>query len=335
MKLVIIIGTRPQYIKFKPLHDYFIKKKVEFVSIDTDQHYDYNLSGIFLSQLGLKIDRHLNSQHSDSFSFFSDSMIKIKNELSEIRPDYVLVLGDTNSSLIASLVSYQLGIKVAHIEAGIRCGDKSRPEEMNRILVDDIADFHFISRKQDAKNVSNPIYVGDLEYYFLNELEKNKPFKIEFGNWLLMTIHRQENTTVDRINHIFDECKKSYCDIIFPIHPRTKKIIEQHNIDVPKNIKIIEPLGYFEMLDALSKCKGVITDSGGVSKIAPFFGKKCLIPSMNIEWDEIIDNEYALQGLDFSFFDGLYANCGMARDTKLYYNKNACKIIVDTLRKAI
>jgi len=330
MKLLTILGTRPQYIKFKPLYDYFIINKIDNLSIDTDQHYDYNISGVFLEELGISIDRHLFSSHESSFGFLSDSLLKIHGALSEYKPDIVIVLGDTNTSLISSIVAYQMGIKVAHIEAGIRCGDKSRPEEMNRILIDELASFHFISRQKDSANVSNPVLVGDLEYHFLNSLEKENPklFNFVYEDCLIMTIHRQENTTKERLETIFSGCEKHNGDIVFTVHPRTRKVIKDNGILVPKNIIMIDPIGYFKMINYLSRCKGIISDSGGVTKIAPFFGKKCLIPSKNAEWSEVIDEGYGMKGIDVSWFN----DYEMPRRKDFYYIENVCERIVDTIR---
>jgi UDP-GlcNAc3NAcA epimerase len=330
MKLLTILGTRPQYIKFKPLYDYFIINEIENLAIDTDQHYDYNVSGIFLKELEIAIDKHLSSSHEDSFSFLSDSLLKIHNILSTYKPNVVIVLGDTNTSLISSIVAYQMGIKVAHIEAGIRCGDKSRPEEMNRILIDELASFHFTSRQKDVVNVANPMLVGDLEYALLNNLEKSMSslFGFRYEDCLFMTIHRQENTTKERIKLILESCEEYKGKIVFAVHPRTKKIIQDFNICVPRNVKMIEPLGYFAVIRYLSKCRGIVSDSGGIAKISPFFGKKCLIPSRNVEWSEVIDEGYGMKGLDFSWFN----DYEMPRRKDFYYIENACERIVDTIR---
>ena len=331
MKLTTIIGTRPQYVKFKPFHDYIKKHNIDHLSIDTDQHYDYNVSGVFLEELRISINKHLSSKHENSFSFLSDSLLKINEILKEYKPSVVIVLGDTNTSLISSIVANQMGIKVAHIEAGIRCGDKTRPEEMNRILIDEIASFHFVSREKDSVNVSNPILVGDLEYYFLNDLEKENPklFNFTYEDCLIMTIHRQENATKERLEYVFDNCNKYNGDIIFSVHPRTRKVIKDNGILVPENIIMIEPLSYFKMINYLSKCKGIISDSGGVTKIAPFFGKKCLIPSKNAEWSEVIDEGYGMKGMDLSWFN----TYEMPRRKDFYYIKDACEKIVDTIEQ--
>ena len=328
MKFLTILGTRPQYIKFKPLYDYFKENKINSVVADTDQHYDYNSSGIFLKQLELEIDYHLAINNDNQFTFLSDAMWKLADFIGDQNPDVVLVMGDTNSSLAAALVANKMGIKVAHIEAGIRCGDKSRPEEINRILVDEMSSIHFVSRPKDRTNVTSPWYVGDLEYVLLNNLENEGKIKdVSYGDFLLMTIHRQENTNEDRLRNILDVCECFDGKIIFPIHHRTLRVIKEKRIEIPSNIECIDPLGYFEMIDMMASCCGIITDSGGVSKTAPFFGKKCLIPSKNAEWQEVIECGYGKQCLDLSWFD----DYRMPRRRDFYYIPDACERICDRI----
>ena len=173
MNIISIIGTRPQYIKIKPFYDYCKNNNINNYIIDTNQHYSDNVSKILIEELELNIDYNLNTHSENEISFISNSFSSIYNKLKELcsKDTIILVMGDTNSTLVSSIVAKKMGLKLAHIEAGIRCYDKNRPEELNRILVDEIADIHFTSREKDKENVSNPIYVGDLEYYFLNSNE--------------------------------------------------------------------------------------------------------------------------------------------------------------------
>ena len=195
-------------------------------------------------------------------------------------------------------------------------------------MVDSIADIHFTSRIKDWRNVSNPVYIGDLEYGYLNNIEKEFKEDITYGDPIVMTIHRQENLNVEKLNKIFDFCNKIKLPIIFPIHHRTKKFINKNDIIIPKNVIIKEPLTYKNMILLLRMCRGVISDSGGIIKTIPFFGKKCIIPSEDVEWDEVIDCGYATKKLDFSWFD----DYKIKRDKNFYYKKNSCKIIERTLK---
>jgi UDP-GlcNAc3NAcA epimerase len=284
-----------------------------------------------VEEFGLSIDYNLQIKNSNPTEFISDAISKISSLLMTISPDAVLVMGDTNSSLAAAIVSNKLSIPLFHIEAGIRCGKRERPEEINRIIVDDLSDVHFISRNSDACNVRNPVFVGDLEYVLLNRyvlLNSMMDFeKISYENWILMTIHRDDNMNKNRLQSIFSLCEKIGKDVIFPMHHRTRKYVDDNNIIIPDNIKVIDPVSYTEMCYYLSNCLGVITDSGGISKITPFFGKKSIIPSIAAEWDEIITSGYATLSEDEKWFNDPI----ITRRKDFYYNSNCCNIIYSTV----
>ena len=145
MNIITIIGTRPQYIKIKPLYDYFKKHKINNYLVDTNQHYSDNVSSKLIEELGLVIDKNLKIDISSEMNFISNGISVIHNFLSNFKNkiDFLIVIGDTNSTLVSSVVAKKMGIRLAHIEAGIRCGNRNRPEEINRIMVDSIADIHF------------------------------------------------------------------------------------------------------------------------------------------------------------------------------------------------
>ena len=330
MKIVIVIGTRPQYIKIKPLYDYLKNNNIDSCLIDTNQHYSDSVSKNIIEGLGLEIDHNLQIKSRDEISFLSNALTSISEALQSTcdKDDVVVVIGDTNSTLATSIAAKKLGLRLAHIEAGIRCNDRGRPEELNRILVDDLADVHFISRKRDSSNVSNPVYVGDLEYSFLHSIE-DKYDDINYNGEILLTIHRQENMKVPELYDIFGYCHMLEEPIIFPIHHRTNNFINLNNINVPNNIKIVEPFEYFEMLQVMRNCRGIISDSGGISKTSPFFGKKCVIPLKKIEWSEIIEAGYATNELKMGWFD----DYKIERDMNFYYANNSCKIIVEKLNE--
>ncbi|KKK79908.1 hypothetical protein LCGC14_2828800, partial [marine sediment metagenome] len=240
------------------------------------------------------------------------------------------VIGDTNSTLAASIAAKKVGVNLAHIEAGVRCGDRSRPEEINRIAVDALSDIHFTPREKDKKNVSNPVWAGDLEYSLLYKMEADGEIgDLNYKGPILMTIHRDENTNVERLKEIFRLCKKIGALIVFPIHHRTKKVVEENNIDVPSNIQIIQSQNYKEIISLLGIASYVISDSGGIIKICPYFGKKCLIPLKVTEWDEVVLNGY---GRYFNEQTDLsYMKSGVMPRQQDFYRKNTCQIITDTL----
>ena len=327
MKIMTVIGTRPQYIKIKPWYDYCKQNNVNNIVVDTQQHYTPNVSKNFIDEFKLNIDYKLDVPNISPVNFISEAMNKIEKIISKESPDFVLVMGDTNSTLAASLTSNKLGVKLGHIEAGIRGGYRNQPEEINRILVDDLSDFHFLSREKDGINVDNPFYIGDLKYLLLNQLENNRMFNIEYQDWFLMTIHRQENMDLYKLNLLFDFCKDLKKTIIFPMHHSIRAIIGRFSIPMPVNIRVVEPMNFGDMIKHLCKCKGIITDSGGVTKISPYFGKKCILPTTSVEWKEIIENGYGTTELDLEWLN----NYSIKRDRDFYYKKDCCQIIWETL----
>lgn len=322
--LCFIIGTRPQYVKLKPIHDYLIDVGCKFTVIDTNQHYSDNMSKKIIDEFGLRIDYNLLSKNTDSSNFISESLSGLSKILIKEKPSAVVVFGDTNTTLSGSLAANKNGFKLAHIEAGMRCGDKSRPEETNRVITDILSDIHFVIRKEDEKNVSNPICVGDMEVFLLNKLYNDgRIFRNNSDDYIFMTIHRDENVKHDRLDRIFKECEQSKQNFIFPAHHRTRIFIEKNNISIPKNIKVIEPLTYYKVIECLSKCKAVFSDSGGILQTMPFFGKKCLVPLECIECDDLLTLGYAKLGYDF----GWLLNGDICSDRELHYIKDGCEII--------
>ncbi len=333
MNIVTIIGTRPQYIKLKPFYDYCKKNNISNTIVDTNQHYSENVSSDLIRELGLEIDLNLAIYGDTEMDFISNGIRVMSDFFDSQRTDAksvkqtVVVMGDTNSTLIAALVAKKKGYRVAHIEAGVRCYDSNSPEEINRLMVDSISDIHFTSRVKDNKNVSNPIYVGDLEYNFLNSIEDDQIFCISYDKSILLTIHRQENMTTERLNTIFEFCEKLKYPIIFPIHHRTAKFVKDHDIEIPMNISVVDPVGYLTIISMMRECRGIITDSGGITKTSPFFGKKVIVPMDKWEWDEVFTEGYATNKLDEEWFDQFRMN----RKMDMYYVENSCEIIVNTI----
>ena len=216
MKAISIIGTRPQYIKVKPIYDYCRAKNIDHKIIDTRQHYSRNVSGALIDDLDLKIDISLDLDTSKEINFILDCTSNIYKVLKKNNPDVAIVYGDTNSTFCATLAAYKLGIKVAHIEAGERCFDNSTPEEVNRIFVDTVSSFNFCSSKEALSNIGDGIFCGDLEYELLNSINPDISYQ-KFG---IMTIHRQSNCNKDSLRNIISFCSKIPFDIRFYVHHR-------------------------------------------------------------------------------------------------------------------
>jgi UDP-GlcNAc3NAcA epimerase len=311
MKIATIIGARPQFIKAAVVSRYIRENhnsEISEIIIHTGQHYDANMSDIFFEQMDIpKPDFFLNVNGLSHGAMTGQMLEKIEEVLIKEKPDWVLVYGDTNSTLAGALAAKKLHLKLAHVEAGLRSFNIKMPEEVNRIVTDRISDILFCPTMQAMKNLDNEAYENlDVKYINVGDVMQDaalyyvkKALKPEIkinDNYILATIHRAENTDdVDKLKSIFSalsKISKEY-QIILPLHPRTKKIIHQNNIDYNReNILISDPVGYLEMIYLLNNCKFVMTDSGGLQKEAFFFKKLCLTLRDETEWVELVENSF-------------------------------------------
>ena len=325
MKIVSVIGTRPQYVKAKPLSLCLESSGIDHLIVDTNQHFSTAVSEAIIHDLDLRVDCNLSIENHNPNAFRKQAIRKLTTLLNKDTPDLVIVIGDTNSAVAGARAAKKNGLPLAHLESGIRCGDLNRPEEVNRIFVDELADLHFISREEDAVNVSNPRYTGDLEYALLNLKE---PIPIEYHDYLLMTVHRQENTTPQRLNEIFSFCSE-LGPILFPLHHRTESVIKAQSLFIPPNIEIRKPLTFSKMVHRLANCRGVLTDSCSVVKTCPYFGKKCIILLPTVEWSDVIHAGYGTPELRPDWFEPIQ------RKTGFYYNPSYAREITDAINELL
>ncbi len=312
MKIATVVGARPQFIKAGSVSREINNLKesgenIEEILIHTGQHFDENMSKVFFDEMQIPLPKY-NLQCGDkSHGEMTGKMIqRIEEVLLHEKPDILLVYGDTNSTLAGSIAASKLNIKIAHIEAGLRSFNMQMPEEINRILTDRISSFLFCPSQAAVTNLKNEgisywqtnaqlIFSGDvmldgaLFYKKLSKKPKNLTPSKEF---ILCTIHRAENTNnsskLIQILEALIEISKSR-DIILPLHPRTKKILSDLNLDI-SNISIIEPVGYLNMIWLIDNCSMVMTDSGGLQKEAFFFKKPCITLRDQTEWVELVEN---------------------------------------------
>jgi UDP-GlcNAc3NAcA epimerase len=318
MKILTIIGARPQFIKAGSLsREILLKRKegldITEVLVHTGQHYDVNMSDIFFEQMHIPKPNYFLGIGGNSHGAMTGRMIeKIEEILLKENPDWVVVYGDTNSTLAGTIAASKLKIKIAHVEAGLRSFNMNMPEEINRILADRLSTILFCpttialnnlkseafpyitneGKKQVIINVGDIMLDGALFYKnfslkpsIFNDSQKN------IKNFILCTIHRAENTDdVNRLTTIIDSLNEIAKErqIILPIHPRTKKILEQLSLDT-SGLIVIDPVGYLEMIWLLDKCDFVITDSGGLQKEAYFFEKPCITLRDETEWVELLE----------------------------------------------
>ncbi|MCM1992502.1 non-hydrolyzing UDP-N-acetylglucosamine 2-epimerase [Oceanirhabdus seepicola] len=304
MKIITVIGARPQFIKCAAVSKELRKKHTELI-IHTGQHYDENMSSVFFDELEIpKPDFNLEVGSGNHGKQTGEMLSKIEEIYLKEKPDLVLVYGDTNSTLAGALAASKLLIPVAHVEAGLRSRNMNMPEEQNRILTDHISKYLFTPTKTADENLkneglSNIFSVGDVMYdgvLFFSELSKKKSQILEKSHlkkneYILATIHRAENTNhQDRLKSIFKGLEESGENIILPLHPRTNKYIKEYGIELGKNIKVIDPVGYLDMIALESNAKKIVTDSGGVQKEAFFMGVPCITLRDETEWVETISN---------------------------------------------
>ena len=302
MKIVTIIGARPQFVKAAALSRKI--KEIELISevlVHTGQHYDNNMSALFFEELEIPEPKYNLGIHSMNHGAMTGRMMEeLEKILITEDPDWVLVYGDTNSTLAGALAAKKLNIKIAHIEAGLRSFNYSMPEEINRILTDRISDVLFCPTRTAVENLKEESFnnfpskvrnVGDIMYDAALYFSTKDRSKIDIGesSYVLATIHRAENTNSrDKLTNIFkalDNINKEK-KIILPLHPRTKSYLEKYNIQT--SIKLIEPVGYMDMVSLIKGSSFVITDSGGLQKEAYFFEKPCFTFRDETEWVELV-----------------------------------------------
>lgn len=311
IKIICICGARPNFIKIAPLAEEFRKNKnVDFIIVHTGQHYDFEMSEIFFKDLSIPKPNYNLGIGSGSHSFqVAKAMIELERIFLKENPDLAIALGDVNSTLAGALTAAKLNVKVCHIEAGLRSYDKSMPEEVNRVLTDHISDLLFCPTKTAVDNlkregIKKGVYnTGDIMYdVFLKsikEAEKKsvilKNLDIHPKDYMLLTIHRASNTdNFKNLKTILEAVKESGEKIIFPCHPRTRNRLKTINISEFKNIKIINSLGYFDMLVLEKNSKKIITDSGGIQREAYWLKIPCIILRNNTEWVEIIKEKWGV-----------------------------------------
>lgn len=317
MRLLTIIGARPQFIKAAPFSEVFRKDNKEIL-IHTGQHYDANMSDVFFEELGIpKPDYNLGVGSGSHGMQTSHMLEKIEDIILKEKPDGMLVYGDTNSTLAGALAASKLHIPVFHVEAGLRSYNKLMPEEQNRVLTDHISDLLLCPTETAVNNlkregiVSGVINTGDIMYdavlrnieiskkqysngAWINELrnDNDKTIEIEENQYYLATIHRAENTdNSEKLYNIFKALSELDKQVLLPLHPRTKKIIENLKINM-KNIIIIKPVGYLLMLYLTYNAYMVITDSGGLQKEAYFLKTPCTTLRDQTEWVETLQNDW-------------------------------------------
>lgn len=316
INITSIVGARPHFIKMLPFHNAIEKFnrqsdiKVSHQIVHTGQHYDQNMSEIFFNELNIPSpNKNLNIGSGSQAEQTAKMLVEIEKTLIEIKQDVVMVYGDTNTTLAGSLAASKLHIPLAHVEAGLRSFNRKMPEELNRTVVDHLADILFAPTNTAMNNLQNEgcasraHLCGDIMYDAIlnNQIiarDKSKimnRLELVDQTYALATIHRAENTDdVERLKILLDTfnlISEKYFQVILPIHPRTAKVIKNElpNWQMHPSFKIIEPLSYLDLISTLNNAAIVLTDSGGLQKEAFMMNKPCITLRDQTEWVEIVD----------------------------------------------
>ncbi len=308
VRILNVVGARPHFVKLAPLVD-ALNMHHDTVLVHTGQHYDWGMSGALFEELHLPVPDHHLDVGSGSHGVQTARMLeRIENILRLERPDVVLVFGDTNTTLAAALAAAKLGLRVAHVEAGLRSFKKTMPEEINRILTDHVSNFLFCPTATAVCNlkregiVSGVHLVGDVMYDLFLRIKTQIPDRDTFsrtsvlphGSYTVCTIHRAENTSSpERLRGIIEGLVATSVPVVFPVHPRTRGILQETGLASllgPSQFFLCPPVPYLTLLALVHHSEGVVTDSGGIQKEAFFLERKCTTVREETEWTETTED---------------------------------------------
>ena len=300
MKVLSVVGARPQFIKAAPVSR-VLRQHHEEMLVHTGQHYDDNMSEVFFRELEIpEPDLNLGVGSGPHGAQTGAMLAGLEKAAMDAKPDWVLVYGDTNSTLAGALVAAKLHIRLAHVEAGLRSFDRRMPEEVNRVVADHVSNLLLCPSEVAVRNLANEgitdgvHLVGDVMYdafLFNREAARQHSGVVSglglAGGFALATVHRAENTDDPlKLQSIIHGLAESGMQVVLPIHPRTRSRLRE---DAPPTIKVIDPVGYLDMLALEDAADRIVTDSGGVQKEAYFIGKPCITLRDSTEWTETVE----------------------------------------------
>ncbi|MDA9860432.1 UDP-N-acetylglucosamine 2-epimerase (non-hydrolyzing) [Planctomycetota bacterium] len=351
MKLVTILGARPQFVKAGTVSRAILNSgpKIEEVIVHTGQHYDSNMSDVFFEEMKIPKPNHFLAINGGSHGSMTGQMLeRIEEVLLTESPDMVMVYGDTNSTLAGALAASKLHIPIAHVEAGLRSFNNKMPEEINRILTDRVSSLLFCPTQNAVDNLVDEgvenwggevVLSGDVmqdgaNYY--RELSVAPSGLKCASDFILCTVHRAENTdSLERLSGIVAALRvlAESTQVVMPLHPRTKRALSKHSLELT-GVTLIEPAGYLNMIWLIDNCSKVLTDSGGLQKEAFFFGKPCVTMRDETEWVELVDNKFnVLSGASAESIITQVSTANFSSDfaMNLYGQGNASRHIIQRL----
>lgn len=308
--LIVIAGARPQFIKAAPVVTALKAAGMQARILHTGQHYDHRMSAVFFGELDLPEPHwHLGCGGGPHGAMTGAMLTEIEKVIMAENPDMIVVFGDTNSTLAGALAAAKLHIPVAHVEAGLRSGNRRMPEELNRICTDHLSDLLFCSSEAGRTQLADEGITRGVEVtgdvmadVFFATLEKAPSVSAAIGteSFALLTLHRAENTEdAGNLRAIFAAVAESGRRVVFPVHPRTKQLMDDAGLTLPAKIECREPSGYTDMISLLGACDLVLTDSGGLQKEAYWAGRPCITLRRETEWTELVASGWnVLAGAD-------------------------------------
>ena len=296
MRVLTVVGNRPQFIKSAPMSIALRAAGIEEIGVHTGQHYDHELSQLFFDELQLPEPRHRLDLHT---SDPEQMRPRIAETVASERPDWVLVYGDTNSTLAGAQAAVADGVRLAHVEAGLRSGDLSMPEERNRIDVDAVSDLLFAPDLRSRQTLEREEVRGRIEVVgdvmrdaldLFSPLARERSaalerYGVEPGEYLLCTVHREANVRPERLARIVEGLNRLEEPIVFPAHPRTRAVLD----GLAPHVQVSEPVGYLDLLALASQARVILTDSGGLQKEAYWHGVPCVTLRPSTEWVDTVD----------------------------------------------
>jgi UDP-N-acetylglucosamine 2-epimerase len=296
MRVLTVVGNRPQFIKSAPMSVALREAGIEEIGLHTGQHYDRELSQLFFDELRLPEPRHRLELHT---SDPEQMRPRIAEAVAAARPNWVLVFGDTNSTLAGAQAAVSDGVRLAHVEAGLRSGDLSMPEERNRIDVDAVSDLLFAPDERSRETLEREGVHGRIEVVgdvMRDALDLFTPvarerstalerFRVQPGGYLLCTVHREANVRPERLARIVDGLNRLEEPVVFPAHPRTRAVLG----GLASHVHVSEPVGYLDLLALGSQARVVLTDSGGLQKEAYWHGVPCVTLRPSTEWVDTVE----------------------------------------------
>lgn len=350
MKILSIIGARPQFVKEAIIQNEMNKfDDIEEIVVHTGQHYDSNMSGVFFDVLNMrKPEYNLGIKASRHGEMTGKMLIELEEIMLKEKPEIVLLYGDTNSTLAGAIAASKLKIKMAHVEAGLRQEPKDMPEETNRVLTDRISSYLFAPSKLGIENLKNEgitnnvYFTGDVMYDIFLKMKPKfdysmmEKLNLKKDEYVMMTMHRDFNVDVpEKLEKVLNDVNRLSKEIkvVLPIHPRTKKRIQEFGFEnLVSDIMIIEPIDYLKLMGLTENCYKVVTDSGGYQKEAYFAGKQACIIMPDTGWRELVDCELNVLTKEDKIYDSVMNTKKVDYIENIYGDGQASEKIISILR---